>query len=1143
MIKLHPKQYEIFANEARFRVVTAGRRFGKCLSGDTLVSMADGSEKLVADIRPGDWVLTVNEDTYKLESKQVKHLHDNGVKETVVVDVRGHSLRCTPNHPILANNTWINAGDLKKGDLVAVPRKLAFGSKRIPQHELDFLAIWLAEGRANNISNGTKEILDLLHRDIEKIDPDLHMTLADPKTVDWKINRRDGVRMMNGAIFQLLKKYGVWGLDSKTKFIPDVIFELEKDQVARFLNLFFACDGCITHKSKQTWGIEIGLANLPMVKQIQKLLMKFGIHGSIYHKIHKAKSKISGECFQSWTFATSDPQSLLTYGTEIGALSKEKQIKTMLASLWDKRENCNRYLPIPYEEFIKHLKYDPVDRGNYGGYNALLGRDLPDELRASLNTWRKQDRNRCTFKRYLEIRKYTDGYFDSIFDGDLVWQEVSEVRSSEPVQTWDLTIEGNHNFVANGLITHNTIVSKACLIKEAGIPNRRVWYVSPSYRMSKSIMWYDLLADLPKKWVKKVNETTMTIWLRNGSVIELKGCDKPDALRGVGLHFVVLDEVQDMKEEVWFKVLRPTLATTRGRVLMIGTPKRKDFFYELWKRGQSVENQRNKTWHSWQFTTIDSPFISPEEIEQARRDLDQKSFEQEFLAHWANLSGVVYYCFDRDLHVGDYPFNPTLPIWIGQDFNIDPMSSTILQPQPNGEVWVVDEIYLASSNVVEVCEEIQRRYWRYQSNITIYPDPAARSKQHAKGESSLDIFREHGFKKLKYRRYHPAVVDRVNAVNRMLRSADGSMLLKVDKKCRHLIDSFEKTLYCEKSPDIDKKLGMEHMCFSGDQLVQVNGVLTRFDQIPEKGFVKCHDGIDREYVNGGLIKEKALMLSITLSNGRIIKCTDDHQFLTTDGWVQAKNLKGKQLCNQELLATLFKNTTDSNTISAVEDTFKEMGLGFIAKFGKIIMEKSPLDTTITYITKTATSRTTLSKILNCLRDRSTYPTILEKTQERSAKTPEKGLLLGTKAQKVLSGIKSIMRTCVTNFMRGKTLETATIVTPNIVRHDLLTPSIAPENASLEQEDSLGLITRRELARSVVQSFQSIDTKKQKHAVALAPIVLELHEVGTESAYCLTVPDFGMFEIDGVIVSNCDSLGYAIDFEFPVRQLKLAGRSF
>ncbi|HGU9017528.1 TPA: phage terminase large subunit, partial [Escherichia coli] len=187
---------------------------------------------------------------------------------------------------------------------------------------------------------------------------------------------------------------------------------------------------------------------------------------------------------------------------------------------------------------------------------------------------------------------------------------------------------------------------------------QRVWYVAPTYQMARQILWDDLQEVLPRKWVRKKNDTTMTIVLKNGSEIALKGADKPDTLRGVALHFVVLDEFQDMKADTWYKVLRPTLSSTRGGALIIGTPKGFSEFHKLWTIGQNVELQRKGQWKSWQFVTADSPFVPTAEIEAAKNDMDPKSFAQEYLASFENMSGRVYYPFDRNVHVKPLQFNP-----------------------------------------------------------------------------------------------------------------------------------------------------------------------------------------------------------------------------------------------------------------------------------------------------------------------------------------------------------------------------------------------------------------------------------------------------------------------------------------------------
>lgn len=362
-----------------------------------------------------------------------------------------------------------------------------------------------------------------------------------------------------------------------------------------------------------------------------------------------------------------------------------------------------------------------------------------------------------------------------------------------------------------------TQTAKIAIITRAVLPKQLIWYVAPTYGMARSIVWDELKDSIPRKWIHSINETRMAIRLRNGTRIELKGADKPDTLRGVGLHLLIIDEAQDIRADTWKKVLRPTLASTKGQAIIIGTPKSFNWLYDLYMLGQRGDQYRDKkgrtrlnAWKSWQFPTITSPFIPKSEIEAARADMDEKSFRQEFEASFETMSGRVYHAFDRSEHIGDYEFNPKLPIWIGQDFNIDPMSSVIMQPQPGGEVWIVDEVILFGSNTQETTDEISRRYFKHTKAVTFYPDPAGSQRGHARGESDLDIIKEAGFKRIKYRRKHPPVADRVNAVNRMLKAGDGAIKLRVNHRCKHTITALEQTIYKPGSREIDKSQGVEH---------------------------------------------------------------------------------------------------------------------------------------------------------------------------------------------------------------------------------------------------------------------------------------------------------------------------------------------
>ena len=189
-----------------------------------------------------------------------------------------------------------------------------------------------------------------------------------------------------------------------------------------------------------------------------------------------------------------------------------------------------------------------------------------------------------------------------------------------------------------------TALSKTEMIQRAKKPNQKIWYIAPTYRMAKQIMWNDLKASIPRSWIVREHETEMSITLVNGSVIECKGADNPDTLRGVGLNFVVMDEFQDIRPDTWTTIIRPTLAKDRGEALFIGTPKAYNQLYEVYQFGQDPQR---KAWSSYQFPTITSPFIPESEIAEARRDMDPRTFRQEFEASFETMSGRVYYPFDR----------------------------------------------------------------------------------------------------------------------------------------------------------------------------------------------------------------------------------------------------------------------------------------------------------------------------------------------------------------------------------------------------------------------------------------------------------------------------------------------------------------
>jgi hypothetical protein len=337
-------------------------------------------------------------------------------------------------------------------------------------------------------------------------------------------------------------------------------------------------------------------------------------------------------------------------------------------------------------------------------------------------------------------------------------------------------------------------------------PNKEVWYVTSSYRAAKMIAWKKLRQRLIElRWIQKINESELTITLKNGSTIALKGADNPDSLRGVGLDYLVIDEVAEVDPEAFYEVLRPTLADKQGSALFIGTPKgstnwAKDLF--------DMEIEFPEQWKSFSFTTIQGGNVPAEEIEAARRDLDIRTFRQEFEATFESYAGRIYYAFDRKENVK--PFNGPVPdiLYIGCDFNVGVMSAVVMAREGD-TLHVIDEIAINESNTNELVDEVRARYPKQK--IMCYPDPAGRQrKTSASGMTDIIILQNAGFV-VKAPNSHNPVRDGINAVNARLCDTMGERKLFVDPKCRETLNSLERFAYKEGTNQPDKDSGYDHM--------------------------------------------------------------------------------------------------------------------------------------------------------------------------------------------------------------------------------------------------------------------------------------------------------------------------------------------
>ena len=346
--------------------------------------------------------------------------------------------------------------------------------------------------------------------------------------------------------------------------------------------------------------------------------------------------------------------------------------------------------------------------------------------------------------------------------------------------------------------------------------DNEIWYGAPNFVQAKRVMWSRLKQSIPRDWMTgEPLETTCTIRVKSGHTIRLVGLDQHDSLRGSGLWFFAGDEWADCREEAWLQTIRPMLSVSRGHALFVGTPKGFDHFYEAYLRGQAEDVVG---WTSFLYSTLDGGNVPAEEIKSAEKMLDPKTFRQEYKASFETFSGRVIYAFDRNENVVARAYQPGRPVFVGMDFNVNPMSATIWQ-EDGGSTYQIDEIVLPTSNTDELCDEIGRRFGRSGhdprrpdvSHIQIFPDPAgAQRRSSAQGRTDIGILKERGFRVMAMAS-HPLVRDRMNVINGRFQTADGQRKAFVSPHCVQSIASYERLAYRAGTGEPDKTGGYDHL--------------------------------------------------------------------------------------------------------------------------------------------------------------------------------------------------------------------------------------------------------------------------------------------------------------------------------------------
>ena len=223
-----------------------------------------------------------------------------------------------------------------------------------------------------------------------------------------------------------------------------------------------------------------------------------------------------------------------------------------------------------------------------------------------------------------------------------------------------------------------------------------VLYVGPTQAQTRQIAW-DAILEQGREVIKSAHVNSMDVTLVNGVKIHLRSAENPDTLRGLKLHFVVIDEAAFIKDsDIWSKVIRPALSDLKGEAWFISSPAGRNWLYDLYKYADEGEDPE---WGAWHKTAFDNPTIDPKEIEAAKKTLSSFAFKSEFLASFdtagSDLFKQEWLKYKDEPQYGDYVIAIDLAGFEDVAKNagaskkrLDESAITVCKILDNGDWWV-----------------------------------------------------------------------------------------------------------------------------------------------------------------------------------------------------------------------------------------------------------------------------------------------------------------------------------------------------------------------------------------------------------------------------------------------------------------------
>lgn len=292
----------------------------------------------------------------------------------------------------------------------------------------------------------------------------------------------------------------------------------------------------------------------------------------------------------------------------------------------------------------------------------------------------------------------------------------------------------------------------------------RAAYVAPFYAQAKDVAW-----DYMKRYAAPIpgvsfNESELRVDYPNGARIRLYGADNYDRLRGIYLDDVTLDEYGDMDPRAWSEVIRPALADRQGTATFIGTPKGLNHFAEVNERAKDDPN-----WFHLILRASETGLILPSELKDARKEMTEDQYEQEFECSFSAALVGAYYGKDMNAleklgQITGVPYDRSVPVWTAWDLGIDDSTAIWFAQLVGREIHLIDYFEASGEALDFYVRELGNRPYAWAGHLLPHD---AEAKELGTGKTRVETLRSLGMNNI-----HVVPVQRVedgiNAVRLML---------------------------------------------------------------------------------------------------------------------------------------------------------------------------------------------------------------------------------------------------------------------------------------------------------------------------------------------------------------------------------------